>query len=50
MISTTKSVFDKCGPSRKSGEAGPDLREIEANSPLFNENLRTFCPLLPLSQ
>jgi hypothetical protein len=30
-----KSVFDKSGPSRKSGEARPALREIEANSPFY---------------
>jgi hypothetical protein len=46
----TKSVFDKSGPSRKSGEARPDLREIEANSQLYLtkaranlDRFRRFC-------
>ena len=47
---TPKSVFDKSGPSRKSGEARPDLREIEANSQFYLtkaradlDRFRRFC-------
>jgi hypothetical protein len=43
-------VFDKSGPSRKSGEARPDSREIEANSEFYLtkaradlDRLRRFC-------
>jgi hypothetical protein len=47
VIRATESVFDKSGPSRKSGEVRPDLREIEANSQLYltkaRANLDRFC-------
>ena len=45
-----QSVFDKSGSLRKSGEARPDLREIEANSQFYLtkaradlDRFRRFC-------